>query len=147
MFDLDQIASVRLGFGFASFSLVACYEIYSTYLPIIKRTHYFPESSPKVYESAFKSAFSHRIRTAYVTYLHNKNTILASGDTKYREQLDALRAQFMKTWHHPSIATIEDDDSIEIHVFNQIDTTQFQNLIHKHNKDMIQKWCDEGEDI
>ena len=123
------------------------YEIYSTYLPIIKRTHYFPESLPKVYASSFKSSFSHRIRTAHVTYLHNKNAILASGDSKSQEKLDALREQFMKTWHHPSIATMDDDDTIELHAFNQIETTQFQDLVHKHHKDMIQKWCDAGEDI
>ena len=51
----------------------------------------------------------------------------------------------MKTWHHPSIATMEEDDSIELHAFAQIEATQFQDLTHKHHKDMIQKWCDEGE--
>ena len=35
-----------------------------------------------------------------------------------QEKLEILRDQFMKTWHHPSIATMEDDDSIELHAFD-----------------------------
>ena len=93
------------------------FEIYSTYLPIIKKTHYFPEYNPTSYSNLFKTAFKHRIHTAYKSYIHKKNVVLASRSKNSKSKAKALTKQFLKTWSHPAMCSLDDDDIISMNVF------------------------------
>jgi hypothetical protein len=116
------------------------FEIYSTYISIIKRTHYFPEHNATSYSNSFRTAFKHRIQTAYRSYFHKKNMILASRDKSSKSKVKLLTKQFLKTWHHPSICSLNDDDTISIHVFDNVAQDKYQELQTKSHNNMILRW-------
>ena len=101
-----------------------------------------PQSTPSSSSSnLFKIAFKHRIHTAYKSYIHKKNVVLASRSKNSKSKAKALTKQFLKTWSHPSICSLDDDDIISINVFENAVKDKYQKLQSTSHTNTILRWA------
>ena len=107
------------------------YQIYIIYIQIIYRTHYNPLEHHLSYQTEFLNKFKHQLKVAHSKML--KDIKFNKASLKAQETIDENNASiiqnFCKTWTHPHISTLGDNNCSII------------NLKYKENEDHLYKEC------
>ena len=121
------------------------YKIYSCYAPIIKITHYFPDP-PGAMLTKFKNSFTHSLKVAHSTLLKSIDRINAKIiDEDDKESLiNKEIKEFCKTWTHPNISTLNDDNSLSIQPWPDLERDPWAQYTYSTYKAKVQAYSQEN---
>ena len=107
------------------------FQMYSTYIQIIYRTHYNPLPHPISYQKEFLNKLIHQLKVSHLKLLNDVDKNKASLESA--EDIDkkniSLIQNFCRTWTHPYISELDENNKLTI------------NIKHKETEDDIYQAC------
>ena len=110
------------------------YNIYAIYIQIIYRTHYNPLETPKSYQKEFLNKIIHQIKISHLKLTKDLWKNEASLDTAKNidDKNRSLIADFCKTWTHPYLSTLDEDNKLIINLkFEETEDDIYQTCIEE----------------
>ena len=117
------------------------YKIYSCYAPIVKLTHYFPDP-PGAMLKKFKNSFTHSLKVAHSTLLKTIDRINAKiiDEDDKTSLISKEIKEFCKTWSHPNICILNDDYTIDIQPWPNLEEDPWAKYTYSSYKTLIEAY-------
>ena len=116
-FKWSLITSDLANFGRQSMKSL-WFNIYSIYIQIMYRTHYKPYNSPLCYQSEFLTKFIHQLKVSHIKMIKDikMNSISNNSAKDIENNKQLIISSFCNTWTHPYISTLNEDNTLTIHI-------------------------------